>query len=247
MPSDLRPQRGDVLTMIKTTFYVFGALCAASGAAALATKHSRAGARAARLPTGFAGASSSAASRSRSHAHIDAARGFNHGSALLAFSALADSAVEHYRGSFQNPAMITPLVSATCALAAGLHGGRDRTEASHSARHAIYLAAAVAGVAGSAFHLYNVTKRPGGWSWHNLFYGAPIGAPMALLLSGLLGVYSERLRDAVRAGVAPRIDPKVFGLPAGKALAALVSIGLIATSGEAGLLHFCGSFQNPAM
>ncbi len=61
------------------------------------------------------------------------------------------------------------------------------------------------------------------------------------MLSGLLGVYSERLRE--HRGLAP----KVFGLPAGRALAALTAIGLLGTSGEAGLLHFRGAYQNPAM
>ena len=64
---------------------------------------------------------------------------------------------------------------------------------------------------------------------------------MAILLSGLLGVYSERLRD--HRGV----TPKVFGLPAGRALAALTGAGLLGTAGEAGLLHFRGAYHNPFM
>ncbi|MEM5382779.1 hypothetical protein VSR68_04130 [Paraburkholderia phymatum] len=223
--------------MTRTALFVLGALCAASGAAALATKTNGASERQ-RARVRLAPAR---ASGTTSRIHIDAARGFNHGSALLAFSALADSAVEHYRGSFDNPAMYTPLVSATCALIAGLHGGADRTEAAHSIRHAAYVTAAVAGVAGTAFHLYNVTKRPGGFSWHNLFYGAPLGAPMSLLLSGALGAVGERLRNE------PAVDPRLFGMPAGKALALAASIGLAGTVAEVGLLHFRGAFQHRAM
>lgn len=177
----------------------------------------------------------------QTHVHIEAARTFNRSSALLAGSVLADSAMEHYRGSFKNPAMYTPLISAAFALVAGLHGGADRTNASHRARQAAYAAAAIAGLSGTAFHLYNVSKRPGGLSWHNLFYGAPIGAPMALLLSGALGATAERLRNE------PAVDPQLFGMPAGKALALLTSAGLLGTVGEVSLLHFRGSFQNPVM
>ena len=92
------------------------------------------------------------------------------------------------------------------------------------------------------FHVYNVLKRPGGLVWQNLFYGAPIGAPMAILLSGLLG-------DCVGAGCATIRGgtPKVFGLPAGRALAALSGAGLLGTAGEAGLLHFRGAYHNPFM
>ncbi|REG48453.1 hypothetical protein B0G80_4674 [Paraburkholderia sp. BL6669N2] len=177
----------------------------------------------------------------RVRTHIAAAQRFNHSSALLALSVLADSAMEHYRGSFDNPAMFTPLVSGTLSLLAGLHGGRDHRQQTHQVRHAIYLAAAAAGIAGTGFHLYNVTKRPGGWSWNNLFHAAPVGAPMALLLSGALGAVAELLRDE------PTHDPQLFGMPAGRALGLLVSAGLIGTAGEAALLHFRGAFQHRAM
>ena len=174
-------------------------------------------------------------------AHVEAARRFNHSSSLLALSVLADSGVEHYRGLFKNPAMYTPLLSAALSLFAGLHGGRDRRAKSHPVRHGIYAFAAAAGIAGTGFHLYNVTKRTGGWSWNNLFYAAPLGAPTALLLSGGLGAIAERLRDK------PSEDPHLLGMPAGRALALAVSAGLVGTVAEVGLLHFRGSFQHPAM
>jgi len=173
--------------------------------------------------------------------HIDTARTFNRSSALLALSVLADSAMEHYRGSFDNPATFTPLVASTLSLLAGLHGGRDHETQRHLVRDSVYLGAALAGVAGTGFHLYNITKRPGGWSWHNLFYAAPIGAPMALLLSGALGAVAERLRDE------PAHEPRMFGIPAGQALALLTSAGIAGTLGEVALLHFRGAFQNPVM
>ncbi len=179
--------------------------------------------------------------RSKKQTHIDTARTFNHSSALLALSVLADSAMEHYRGSFDNPAMYTPLVVSTLSLLAGLHGGSDREPARHPVRDSVYIGAALAGIAGTGFHLYNITKRPGGWSWHNLFYAAPIGAPTALLLSGALGAVSERLRDE------PAHEPRLFGMPAGQALALVTSAGLVGTLGEVALLHFRGSFQNPVM
>lgn len=173
--------------------------------------------------------------------HVIAARSFNLSSALLALSVLADSAVEHYRGSFKNPAMVTPLVSGVLSLFAGLHGGRDPRPALHRGRHAIYVFAAAAGIAGTGFHLYNVTKRVGGWSWSNLFYAAPLGAPTALVLSGGLGAIGERLRDQ------PAEDPRLLDMPAGRALAFAVAVGLAGTTAEAALLHFRGAFQQRAM
>jgi hypothetical protein len=174
-------------------------------------------------------------------ATVKAARRLNRAAGLLALSVLADSGVEHYRGSFKNGAMYTPLVTSALTLAISLHGTADKRHGAHVVRDTVYALAALTGMAGTGFHIYNVTKRPGGFSWQNVFYGAPLGAPTAILLSGLLGMYSERVREH-RTGT-----PRVFGMPAGRAMAALAGAGLLGTSGEAGLLHFRGAYHNPFM
>jgi hypothetical protein len=171
-----------------------------------------------------------------------ASRQLHSSAALLAFSVLADSAVEHYRGSFRNRAMYTPLVAAALTLGASLFGTADKRAARHPVRDTIYGAAAAAGLAGLGFHAYNILKRPSRLSWLNLFYAAPIGAPMALTLAGLLGRGAERLRDTPY-----RRRASILGLPAGRVLAAVSAGGLAGTVGEAGLLHFRGAFQNPFM
>ena len=63
-----------------------------------------------------------------------------------------------------------------------------------------------------------------------------------MTLAGLLGFTAERVRDNK-----PGAIPRVFGWPAGRAMAALSSLGLLGTVGEAGLLHFRGAYHNPAM
>ena len=171
-----------------------------------------------------------------------AGRRLNGSSAVLAFSVLADSAVEHYRGSFANRAMYTPLVASALALGGSLFGMADARAKKHTVRDTIYAAAAATGLGGLCFHAYNILKRPGGLTWNNVFYAAPIGAPMALALAGLLGRGAERVRD-----VPARQRPTVLGLPAGRALAAVAAAGLAGTVGEAGLLHFRGAYHNPAM
>ena len=171
-----------------------------------------------------------------------AARQLNLGAALLALAVLADSAVEHYRGSYHNRAMYAPLASAALALGGSLHGTMDQRAGRHPARDAIYGLAAVTGIVGLGFHAYNINKRPGGWSWLNLFYAAPIGAPFALTLAGFLGRGAEKAR-AVRAGR----PGKTLGLPLQRLLAAVSAAGLVGTVGEAALLHFRGAYHNPAM
>lgn len=188
------------------------------------------------------GTASTPATISASVPATAAARRLNGAAALLAASTLADSAMEHYRGSFHNKAMFAPLVAATLTMAASGHGMQDRRAVAHAARDTIYAAGGLTGIVGMGFHLYNVGKRPGGYSWLNLFYGAPLGAPFALVLAGVLGVAAERVRDT-----APGRPPRAFGLPAGRAMAALASLGILGTVGEAGLLHFRGAYHDPAM
>ncbi|HUB47351.1 MAG TPA: hypothetical protein VMB73_20415 [Acetobacteraceae bacterium] len=191
------------------------------------------------LPTASAQAALPTASE---QATVKAARRLNRSSATLATSVLLDSAVEHYRGSFKNKAMFTPLIISALTLAVSAHGTADKRPAAHDIRDLTYVLAALTGLAGTVFHVYNVTKRPGAMSWQNLFYGAPLGAPLAILLSGLLGFYSERVRDTSSSRSA-----RVFGWPAGRALAALTSGGLLGTAAEAGLLHFRGAYHDPFM
>lgn len=180
--------------------------------------------------------------RSGRPASVSPARQLNGAAGALAASVLADSSIQHYRGSFKNKAMYTPLAVAALALGTSLHGTADMRPLSHRARDGVYLLAAATGLLGTGFHFYNVGKKVGGFSWQNLFYGAPIGAPMAILLSGLLGFCSERIRESDGRGRA-----EILHLPAGRIIATVAAAGLVGTSGEAGLLHFRGAYHNPFM
>ncbi|GAB0117074.1 hypothetical protein [Acidisoma sp. 7E03] len=173
---------------------------------------------------------------------VRSAQRLNRAAGTLALSVLADSAIEHYRGSFHNKAMVTPLITSALSIAVSVHGHQDKGRGAHILRDVVYAAAGLTGLVGTGFHLYNVAKKPGGITWQNLFYQAPIGAPAALTLSGLLGFLSERLRNN-----ATDDDPTILGLPAGRVLGAMTSLGLLGTVGEAGLLHFRGAYHNPFM
>ncbi len=176
------------------------------------------------------------------NATIVAARRLNRAAGMIAGSVLVDSAMEHSRGNFHNRAMWTPIVTSSLSLLASLHGHIDHRHGAHRLRDGIYAAAGLTGVAGTGFHLYNITRKVGGFSWQNLFYAAPLGAPAAMSLSGLIGFLAERVR-ANRPGEKPVIS----GMDAGQAVAGLTSLSLLATTAEAVLLHFRGAFHNPVM
>ncbi len=160
--------------------------------------------------------------------------------AIIAFSVFADSSLEHYRGGFYRPAMfIAPVVSGI-TLAAGL-GGTRPSATSGVVRTTVYATATLTGLAGVGYHVANLARREPGRTWLNLFYGAPVAAPLAIHMAGVLGLLAgatDRRRDPT---------PTTGGLRPSRAVGALVAIGLLGTAAEAALLHFRGAFQNPHM
>lgn len=170
------------------------------------------------------------------------ARGLHGAAAMLALSVLADSTVEHYRGSFENLGMYAPLITSATVVWSGAQGAFAAQTDSRHVRIGNYSIAVIIGAVGTGFHLYNIVKRPGGFGWLNLFYAAPPGAPAALALAGLLGIAAEQLGNS-----RPNETPTLLSLPAGRTLAALASVGIAGTVSEAGLLHFRGAFHNPFM
>lgn len=107
-------------------------------------------------------------------------------SGLTAVAALVTSLevfLEHYRASFGNKAMWSPVLAAPPVVVAGIAGVFSRRWARTAlpAASAIYL---LDGLAGEFFHGRGVHRRPGGW--HQASYNVPMGPP--LLAPGLMGV-----------------------------------------------------------
>lgn len=174
----------------------------------------------------------------RARPHV---RKLHAGAAALSFSVLADSAMEHYRGGFYNPAMyVGPAVSALTLAGAA---AALRRPAPSRVRKTVFAVAAGTGLVGTGFHAYNIGKREGGLSWQNLFYAAPLAAPFGITAAGLFGLAAGRLTGRGKNRAAPRLA----GVPAGPLLAGGAAVGLLGTAAEAGLLHFRGAFHNPYM
>ena len=163
------------------------------------------------------------------------ARDLNRSAAMLAASVVADSALEHFRGNYENRAMYVAPVTAAATMAVALSGRAPRGLAT-----VVFGASFVIGAAGLGFHTWNITKRPGGLSWQNLFYAAPFAAPGALALAGLLGLGAAHL-PRIRFAAPPR--RKQFAA----ALAWTMSASLMVTASEVWVLHFRGAFHDPFM
>ena len=134
--------------------------------------------------------------------------------------------------------MYVPPAVSVLTLGASLKAAAGNSEHVPS-REMIFRAATLTGLVGLGYHIYNITKRIGGFDWENLFYGAPLAAPLALTFAGLFGLTATR--------VAGSGDLELGGLQAGPLISIGAALGLLGTAAEAGLLHFRGAFHDPFM
>jgi hypothetical protein len=166
-----------------------------------------------------------------------AAQALGAGAAILCASVALDSAIEHYRGEFKDRAMFVGPTMALLGLGAATYIAFRPERANQLAPKIALFTVGATGLVGLGFHSYNILKRPGELDALNLFYGAPMGAPAALTLAGLYGVIAGEMLSG-RSYVKTRLPKHTAGL---------IAFSLMGTIAEAGLLHFRGAFQDPAM
>jgi hypothetical protein len=143
--------------------------------------------------------------RRRSEHFIDrAASNIAHGrferslSGVTAFAAAVTTAeiyLEHYRASFGNKMMWSPIVVTPPVMVAGIGGVFSRKWAKTylPITALIYTAN---GLVGEYYHARGVARRPGGFKQasYNLPMGPPIMAPGLMTIVGMLGVLAALLR-----------------------------------------------------
>jgi hypothetical protein len=109
-----------------------------------------------------------------------------------AFSALPlglEIYFEHYRGSFSDKWMWTPIVLTPLLSAAGLAGVRSQ-RAAITVLPAVSALYCIDGLIGVYTHVQGVRKRPGGFHepLYNIVMGPPLLAPGSLALVGAMGL-----------------------------------------------------------
>ena len=97
--------------------------------------------------------------------------------------------LEHYKGSFGDKWMWTPLILTPPLTAAGVAGIASE-KAARTALPAISALYFLDGLIGVVTHIQGVRKRPGGFeeAHYNLVMGPPLLAPGSLCLIGALGI-----------------------------------------------------------
>jgi hypothetical protein len=116
-------------------------------------------------------------------------------------------ATQHYRGSYNQRVMWTPVVLAPALLVGGIGAAFSRTIARTLLPAASVLLLAD-GVVGFGFHVRGIARKPGGWRIpvFNVVMGPPVFAPLLLGIGGFLGIIASGLRreDDPRLGLAHR-------------------------------------------
>ncbi|MEO7125264.1 MAG: hypothetical protein ABI382_00630 [Nakamurella sp.] len=115
--------------------------------------------------------------------------------AVAAVITTAEIYIEHYRASFGNKWMWSPIAVTPPLVAAGIGGIFSK----RWAKTALPVAAAVYaldGLAGEYFHARGVARKPGGWKLasYNVPMGPPIAAPGLMAIVGGMGLLAAILR-----------------------------------------------------
>ncbi len=102
---------------------------------------------------------------------------------------------EHYKGSYSNPVMYTPVVLSGALAGSGLLGVFSRWGARFILRW-ISIVTLADGITGLLFHIRGIARKPGGWSFPltNIVMGPPIFAPLLFGTSAYLGLMASYLR-----------------------------------------------------
>lgn len=102
---------------------------------------------------------------------------------------------EHYKGSYSNPVMYTPVILsgalASAAMLGAVHGWSARV-----ALRWVSVATLADGAIGFGFHIRGIARKPGGWRLPvaNIVMGPPILAPLLFGTSAYLGLIASYLR-----------------------------------------------------
>ncbi len=111
-------------------------------------------------------------------------------------------AYEHYKGSYSNPVMYTPVILSGTLAIAGVCAVFSRKLATTFLRYTALLTLAD-GVIGFGFHIRGIARKPGGWRLPitNIIMGPPLFAPLLFGTSAYLGVIASYLQREEDHGI----------------------------------------------
>jgi len=165
-------------------------------------------------------------------------------------------AYEHYKGSYSNPVMYTPVVLSGVLAAAGVAAFFSGRAARTFLRWVSYTTLAD-GMIGFGFHVRGIARKPGGWRLPvtNIVMGPPIFAPLLFGTSAYLGVIASYLQREEDHGVAAKAVGVVRGavlrdfreeIREGRFqrhLCTVAAVGTLASGAESWYSHYKDNFK----
>lgn len=118
---------------------------------------------------------------------------------ITAFASLLSGwevATEHYRGSYNQRLMYSPVLLTPALMIAALWGALSR-RAARTVLPFVSLVIILDGLVGFFWHVRGVARKPGGWRIpiFTVTMGPPVLAPLLFALSGYLGLLTSFLRQ----------------------------------------------------
>lgn len=167
-------------------------------------------------------------------------------------------AYEHYRGSYGNRVMYSPVLLTPPLIAAGIWTALS-PRATRWGLPATSLLSLGDGLIGLLFHIRGIARKPGGWRLpvFNLVMGPPLLAPVLFAIPGYLGLVASYLRreDDPRGRFSPwtRKRRRRFTLRSElregrfqKHMAAAAAASAVFSGFEALYSHYKNNFRYPA-
>jgi phosphate/sulfate permease len=116
-------------------------------------------------------------------------------SAGSSFVSALEVGYEHYKGSYSNPVMYTP-VALSVALTGAATAGTFNTQTAQGLLRITSAITLIDGIIGFGFHIRGVARKPGGWRLPitNIVMGPPIFAPLLFGTAAYLGLVASYLR-----------------------------------------------------
>jgi hypothetical protein len=175
----------------------------------------------------------------------------------------AEVAYEHYRGSYGQQIMYTPVALGGAMTIAGIWGAFSK----RAARTVLRWTSAITlldGLVGFCFHVRGIARKPGGWRLPitNIIMGPPIFAPLLFGVSAYLGLVASFLRPEESPPILLRSPkarllslssaeiaaqhPWTIGLREGrfqKHLAVATMVGTFCSGAEALYSHYKNNFR----
>ncbi len=174
----------------------------------------------------------------------------------------AEVAYEHYRGSYGQRIMYTPVALGAAMTIAGIWGAFSK----RAARTVLRWTSAITlldGLIGFIYHVRGIARKPGGWRLpvSNVIMGPPIFAPILFGVSAYLGLIASFLRPeesipilsapkariiSLTAEQLERQHPWTIGLRIGrfqKHLAVATMVGTFCSGAEALYSHYKNNFR----